>query len=261
MKNRVVSKILNALWLLLVFSIIIGAFLWLIYAFNIFSFKDIWTSFRIEKTNETDNEKYENVLLDLLPDNISNSKQYSFLDLSSDKARELLYSFEAPENYFWEVETYSGIQNAKRNQTHRIYKKGNKIRVDTIDKYIDMTTVFADNNTVIKNNKTGEIRKISNDTDFSYDNIINLASLVFLFSETEQKINFISVEASDGLEFLYVEFPKNKVNGIDEYFISLDYGIVFSATSKIDDEIVFSQKTINIDTKSMISDETFEIIN
>ena len=112
----------------------------------------------------------------------------------------------------------------------------------------------------IKNNKTGEIRKISNDTDFSYDNIINIAALDYLFSDKEQLVSFVSVSNAGDEKFLFVEIPKRNINGNDSYFISLKYGIVSNATSEINSETVFSQKTLKIDTTSVISDETFDVL-
>lgn len=262
MENKVFSKIVNAFWLIFIFAVVALGLLWFAYTFNIFSFRDSISSFlESGELSEESDVQLENKILHLIDASYDlEEDQYTYLELSSDKARELLYSFEPPENCYWEVETVSGVAKDKKTQVHRIYKKGDKIRVDTVDKFVDTTTVFSGSETVIKNNKTGEIRKISNDTDFSYDNIINIAALDYLFYENDQSVSFVSVSSADGEEFLYVEIPKINVSGKDLYFISLKYGIVSKATSEINSEIVFSQKTLKIDTTSVISDETFEVL-
>ena len=263
MKNGFFSRLFNALFIILLFSVIVLCLIWFIHTFNIFPLPNkienlFWSS--VEDKENLD--EIENSVLELLDDSFyKESGEYEYLTLTPDKATELLKSFKKCDKYFWEVETFSGTSENLRRQLHRIYKSGSKIRVDTVDDFTDSTTVFSDANTFIKNNITGEIKEINGDTEFYYGNVINIAALDYVFANENSKVSYVSVSDSNGEKYLYVEVPKTSFNGLDKYFISLNYGIVFTASSTINDENVFEQKTIKFDSVSLISDETFDISN
>lgn len=263
MKSNFLSKIIDAFWILLIFALIGAALIWFVNAFNIFPLPALFE--KIFSDNDEivlPGNELEKDILELIEFNESDSDyNYSYISLTPEKATVLLTDFDVTDKYFWEVETTSGTDKNKRTQTHRIYKKGDKIRVDTIDAYSDSTTVFLNGVTKIKNNKTGEIRQISGDTDFSYDNIVNIAALDYLFSDPKQTVDFVSVSQDGEEKYLYVETEKKAFSGKDVFFISIEDGVVLNATSEIDGKTVFSQKTINFDTVSLISDDTFELIS
>lgn len=263
MKKGTLQKIVDALFVLLIISVVFFALIWFVHAFDIFPIpKSIENLFFSDNKNDTainDDGK----ILELLPDSFqSGEHEYNFLTLTSEKASQLLSSLSKnDDSYFWEVETVSGIGKNKKTQTHRVYKKFDKVRVDTTDKITDTTTVFSDSVTVIMNNITGESRIIRGDTEFAYDNIVNIAALDYLFSDNETQVKYIGVLDKDFERYLYVEIPKLVFESQDIYLVSLEHGVVMTASTEIKGETVFSQKTITFDNNSLISDETFDLLN
>ncbi len=262
MKSNFFSKIIDAFWILLIVVLVVVGIFSFLNAFKIFPLNALLDKiFSNEEEVLLPDNQFEKDILKLIelnePDNDYN---YSYISLSHEKVSTLLGNLEATEKYYWEVETISGTDKNKRTQTHRIYKKGDKIRVDTVDAYSDSTTVFSDGITKIKNNKTGVIRQISGDTDFSYDNVINIAALAYIFSDEEQTVDFVGVVENGEEKYLYVETAKRTFSGKDMFFVSIEHGVVLNSTSEIDGETVFSQKTLNFDTVSLISDDTFELV-
>lgn len=263
MKNNIFSKIFNALLSVIVFIAIFSCLIWFIHTFNIFPLpENIENLFWSNSENKVNLDEIENRILELLDEGgMSDDGEYEYLLLTPEKATELLGDFKKCDKYYWEVETSTTSLGNTRKQIHRIYKSGDKIRVDTVDDFSDFTTVFSDGTTSLKNNLTGEIKKINGDTEFTYDNVVNIAALDYLFSYDDTKVSYVGVSNSNGEKYLYVEIPKTSLEGMDKYFISLDYGVVFNATSVVDSKTVFEQKTIAFDDVSLISDETFVISN
>ena len=261
MKNGMLQRITDAILILLMLLVVFFALVWFVHAFDIFPLPAPIEKLLGEKGNYETPTDDDDRVLELFRDNINlEEHDYNLLTLTTEKASELLSSFSAESStYFWEVETTSGSGNSKIIQKHKIYKKDNKTRIDTVDASSDTTVVFANGTTIIKNNKTGESRLIKGDTKFSYDTIINVASLDYLFKENNTPVKYIGVLDQDTEKYLYIEIPKSTLDGQDTFIVSLEYGIVMSADSIINGKSVFSQKTIKFDNKSIISDETFEI--
>lgn len=263
MKNKIFSKFFSAIFILLIFLIVVLGIIWFIHTFNIFPLPSKIENFFWSSSEKEENlDEIENNVLELLEDSfLEDVEEYDYLTLSPEKVTELLKNFEKCDKYFWKVETVSGTDNNTKVQLHCIYKKGSKVRIDTTDDFTDSTTLFFDNKTYVKNNVTGDIKEINGDTEFYFGNIVNIAALDYVFSKENSQVSYAGVSDSNGEKFLYVEVPKTNFNGDDKYFISLNYGLVFASTSTINDKIVLKQNTIEFDSVSLISDETFDIFN
>ena len=263
MKSNFFSKIKDAFLIVLIVAIIISSILFIANTFNVFPISELFNKMFLNSQEVVlPSNEFENEILELIKANEPKDEyNYSYISLTPDKATLLLSDFETTDKYFWEVETTTVTENRNRKQTHRVYKKGDKIRIDTIDAYSDSTVVFSNGVTKIKNNKTGKIREISGDTAFSYDNIVNIAALNYLFSDSGQVVDFVSVSENSEEKYLYIETSKKSIKGKDVFFISLEHGVVLTANSEIDDKTIFLQKTLNFDTVSLISDDTFDLVH
>ena len=260
LKSRAVSKVFDIFLTVLIITLVLIALVWFIHTFDIFSLPDKIENFFWPQHECDANDEIESKVVELISKSALEDDKFDFLVLTPSKATDLLKKIEIPEKFYWEVETTSQTGDDKRIQFHRIYKSGNKIRIDTTDDFIDTTTVFFDGFTYLKNNKNGETREISGDTDFAFDSIVNIAAVQYLLSEEDASVEYVSVSTAKGETFLYVDIPKTLVSGSDKYFVSLKSGLVFTATSQIGDDVVFSQETLNFDTTSLISDETFDVL-
>ena len=262
MKKAIISKIFEYIIIFLILLVVAASLLWFVRAFNIFDLPEgLEKLFYNQSDFVSESDEIEENVISLIQNNdfLDFDDNYSFLPLAPEKITELLSDFDYLDSYFWEVETSAGTDVVNHKQVHKIYKKNEKIRVDTTDAYSDVTTIFLDDLTYIKNNKTGDVRKISGDTDFSHDNVVNIAALDYLFSDSSVEVTLVEVSSHDDVKYLYVEVPKSSGLGIDKFYISLENGLVYFATSEINNKIIFSQKTLNFDKVSIISDEMFNI--
>lgn len=258
MKGTVFTKIIDVILTLLVCVLLVIALVWFVHTFNVFELPDfIENIFASDNVDSEKHDVFEENLLALMETQQYLDGDYQFVSLTKDKAIQLLSSINPVTNFFWEVETDFVYGNDSRKQLHRIYKRGDQIRIDTIEDGEDLTTVYSDSAVVTVNNVTGNITMFSGDTDFEYDKIINIAALEYaLNSDT---VNDIAIVESDGDKYIYAEIPKKDIDGVDKYFVSLDYGLVLSAASYIDGNEYFTQETLSFDTESVISDKAFEI--
>lgn len=260
MNKSVFSKIADIFLTVVICFAVIIALLWFVHTFNVFELPDFIESFfSTEKSSVEKKDEFEENLLKLLESESYTEGEYKYVTLTSDKALQLLASISVSSDYFWEVETTVEYDDDARVQLHKIYKQGNKVRFDTSDESTDFTTIISDVGSITVNNLTGEQVKFSGDTEFTYSRLINIAAMEHFLDSDNLNVNSIAVVEFENEKYLYVEIPKNGVSGIDKYFVSLDYGVVMYASSEIDGNQYFLQKTIRFDCDSIISDTAFEI--
>ena len=262
MNKSVFAKIADIFLTVVICFAVIIALLWFVHTFNVFELPDFIDSFfTTENTSVEKKDAFEENLLKLLESENYTDGEYKYVTLTSDRALQLLTSVGVSSDYFWEVETTVEYDDSKRVQLHKIYKQGNRVRFDTTDESTDFTTIISDAESVTVNNNTGELVKFSGDTEFTYTNLINIAAMEHFLASDNLNVNSVAVVEFENEKFLYVEVPKNGVSGIDKYFVSLNYGIVMYASSEIDGEQYFLQKTVRFDRDSTISNEAFVIMN
>lgn len=260
MNKTTVAKIADIVLSLLILAAVILALLWFVHAFNVFKLPAFienvfWPK---EEPKET-TDVYEEKLIALVEKQPYISGEYELVTLTADKALELLSGVVPVSDFFWNVETTYRHDSDIRTQKHMIYKKGDKVRVDTVEDGSDTTTVFLDGNTTVLDNETGESITFSGDTEFDYTELVNIAALKNALENTTTSVNEIAIAEFENEKYLYVEIPKPVINGTDVYFISLDYGLVLEATSSLDGKVYFTQKTQTFDANSVISDNAFDV--
>ncbi len=259
MNGSLFAKIRDIVLTVVVLVVAVIAIVWFIHTFNVFKLPDFVTVI-FEPHQQTDEmtDEREKQLLNLFENGFDSDDGYELAKLTKEKASEVLSSIVPLDDFFWEVETTVSYADDTRTQRHNIYKRGDKVRIDTADEQ-NTTTVFSDGKVVIFNGDTGESTTFSGDTDFSYSNIINIASLEYALKQPSLKVADISLVDMDGEKYLFAEIQKSEINGVDKYLISLEHGIVITASSFIDGIEYYSQKTIGFDAQSIISDEAFDV--
>lgn len=253
--KKVIDVVITVVFVLL----IAFALLWFVHTFNVFELPMFIRRFIEQDSGYVTNVDSSEVdLLSLIESEDYVSDNYTYVSLTANKAKQLLKSVPQPSNYYWQVETSFSYAGEQRKQKHFIYKQNDKIRVDTDENGIVFTTVFSEGRVYSINNLTGEKSEFSGDTDFTYMNIVNIAALDNFFNDSEAVVKYVAVVDVGEEKFLYVEIPKGTVNGLDKYFVSLDHGMVMYASSSIDGIDYFTQKTVEYDADSVISDSAFE---
>lgn len=259
MRGTVFAKVFDIALTLIACALVLLALGWFVHTFNVFELPPFMERFfGSDDNNAVNNDAFENNLLELIESSVDPNKDYEYVALSPEKAAQLLSSLEPVSDFFWEVETTFTRGSVSRTQLHKIYKQGERVRIDTVEEGLDLTTVIAKGKTVTVNNETGEVASFGGDTDFSYGNIINIAALDFA-DDSATTVNDIAIVEQDEKKYIYAEIPKKGINGVDKYFVSLDYGLVLTASSSVNGVDYFYQNTLSFDDSSVISDNAFDI--
>lgn len=258
MKASRFSKVIDVILTFVACVLFISALTWFVHTFEIFDLPDFVENVFWGPPKSNGQDEFEQNLLELMEKEPYIDGAYEYVRFTPDKALQLLSSVTPTSDFFWQVETIVSYGDASRTQLYKIYKKGEKVRVDTTEENSDLTTVFSDGITVTVNNRTGDTISFSDDTSFSYSNIINVAALEYVLT-TEPVVKDIAIVEIENEKYIYVEVPKKDIDGLDKYFVSLDHGLILYASSSIKGKEYFSQVTSVFDVESVISDNAFEL--
>lgn len=259
MSSTFARKVIDVIITVVIVVLVAFSLLWFVHTFNVFEIPDF-----IRRIIEPDTDysvtvdRSEADLLALIESEEYIGSDYTYVSLAADKAKQLLRSVPHTNSFYWNVEVEVSYGGSVRTQEHSIYKKNDKVRVDTEEDGTMLTTVFADGKVFSVNAATGVRSEFSGDTDFSYMNIINVAALEYFFNDKDAEVNYVAVVNVGDEQFLYVEIPKSNISGVDKYFVSLVHGTVMYASSSIDGVEYFTQKTVKFEANSVIPDSAFE---
>ncbi len=255
---KAIRKIIDILLTLFACVLLIFCLAWFVYTFDVFELPQFVEGFFSHNDNDEGLDESEENLLKLIESQSYIGGDFKPIEVTADRALEIISALPTDDEFFWCVETETQYKGKKRVQTHEIYKKGNKVRVDTSEDGRDYTTIFDGDLTTTINNSTGERSTQRGESDFSYTSIINIAAVEGILSMDNSLVRNISVVDTDEGQYLYFEASKKDIEGTDKYFISIDCGLVMSASSTIMENSYFTQTTTAFDSVSVISDSAFE---
>lgn len=188
------------------------------------------------------NEKIYNII-----DNQAGNTVTVYPEISHDKVKELLAAVEIPDSYYWYYESF--IYSARRSrESDGILKFENgdyRIEIYSPDGNLKKTVIETAGSTLVQTYESTASKSV----EFS-------AQSVSAFSEAgvPEAATFISsggedyayslIESEYGT-LLYAEFTSEKdgYRQNEEYYISLDYGIVVQAYCYENDMLIYSLKT------------------
>lgn len=255
---KAIKKIIDILLTLFVCVLLVFSLAWFVYTFDVFELPQFVESIFSRKNSDEGIDESEENLLKLIESQSYIGDSFKPVEVTIDRALEILSALPVDNEFFWRVVTETQYKGKARIQTHEIYKKGNKVRVDTSEEGRDYTTIFDGDVTTTINNSTGERSTQRGESDFSYTSIINIAAVEGILSVENSLVRDISVVDTDDGQYLYFEVSKKDIQGTDKYFISIDCGLVMSASSTIMENSYFTQTTTAFDSVSVISDSAFE---
>ena len=234
--------------------------LWFINYFKVFNLPDFVTEFFDGKKEESDASYYDRArFYEFLGENGAFLNSVDYVELTHDNVSSMVETLIFDENYYLEVkcEFFSGKDSA--STVHRIWSDIGKKRIDTNGQNESVTHVIKDNETYILNNYSGESKVIKGDTDFTFTDMINIADIKNYFEHDKTRVLDAKLVTTDTDKCLYVKFYSDSMDKTDEFFISLEKGVVLNAVSYIADEVVFEQTTLEYVSPTVHGEEIFEI--
>jgi hypothetical protein len=191
-----------------------------------------------------DDEKIYNSLRNEQYDTIS-----VYPDISFDTVKELISDVEMPESYYWYFK--STIYSSKKSRSYEgimKFDKGN-YRIELYSDSGDLEkTVIEDSGIISVQTYSGN----ANIAEFSASSTTVFAEAgvpsASAFIESDGEIYSYSLIESEYGTLLYAEFESKKDNfsQTEQYYISLDYGIVVRADCYENGVLVYSLKTASL---------------
>ena len=232
--------------------------LWFINYFKVFNLPTFISEFFDGKTEEPDASYYDRTrFYEFLEESGTSSSTTDFVQLTGENVADMTKTLMSEENYFLEVqcEYFSGKDSV--STLHRIWSSSDKKRVDTIGQNENVTHVLKDGETFILNNYSGESKTIKGDTDFILSDMINIADINKYFEHDKTQVADAKLVESDNDKHLYVKFYTESLDKTDEFFISLEKGVILNAVSLIGEEVVFKQTALEYIPQALHDENIF----
>jgi hypothetical protein len=227
---------------------------------GIFPLPQIISDFFNFEKGEVDQSYYdEERFYEFLSNNTSSDTEIKEVKLTVDNVSEFIRAIPVYSNYYWEIESQMLYSDKSTLYEYTIHSHNERYRIDEIHGNKNLTTVKDSEETVIRDNVTLNKRTIIGDTDFSFENLISIADIDFYLSSPDSVIKEARLIDTDTEKYLFVEFYTETLRKTDEFYISLDYGVVLFAMSRMGEEIVFTQKTNSFNPNYTPSDALFKI--
>ena len=234
--------------------------LWFFYYFNIFSMPNFITRFFGGRDGEVDSSYYnEEHFYDFLLKNEGVNTYFTEVSLTNDNVKSVISSITPISTFYWKAQTQLFYENKSNGYQHTVWSFDGKMRVDSASTYTNTTTVINEDTTLVRNNINGRVNKIVGDTDFSFDEIINIADIALYMDSSLSEVKEARFIDADSDKYLFVSFYTEKLDKVDSFYISLDYGIVLFAYSEISNVKVFEQKTQEFLKQYSYSEDIFKI--
>lgn len=255
-RNKIIEYFFSALIILIVVLLLLGFLLYFkiiptpAFLGNVFDFGK----------EEVDSSYYdESEFYAFLQNKQSTEADVKTLHVNTDNAADFIEALKTCENFYWELNTVDVYKNNEASSSHSIWSQDGKMRADTVSQYQNTTVVIDGDKTVVRNNKNGDVRTFEGDTDFTFESVVNIADIEFYIDSSDSAMKEASLVNTETEKYLCVVFENSELGKTDEFYISLDYGIVLFAVSYIDGEKVFTQTTKDFRPDYQASSDIFKI--
>ncbi len=243
-KKTALKRILECFFSGAIVALLLLLVLWFINFFKVFELPSFISDFFDGREESPDSSYFdESHFYEFLEQNNHSESDISYISIDTENVKGLIDVLISHSNFYWEVETTLFYDKDTTVTTHKMWDDGESVRVDSVSNGLNNSLIITDSETVFRNNLTGETRTISGDTDFTPENIINIADIKFYIDSEFTDITDARLIETAEEKYLFVKFYTEKFNKTDEFYLSLDYGVVLSATSEINGVVTFSQKT------------------
>lgn len=195
---------------------------------------------------------------DALADFESKKETYDRFEVSLDNAKQTLGEISMPDTMYWEAQITVLDGDKERVTDFKVYKSFENYRID-ISGTQYKTVIHNGSATYIRNNLTSQSRIIEKDSDFSFLDQINIAGLDSLLKNDDNRIMDVYIMNINNVDCMYVEYTNERLDKYDRYFVSLEFGCVVDAVSRLGDDTVYRLETINIVRAPDIKDSYFSI--
>ena len=256
----VLKKIVEYFFSAAIIGLALLLLLWFLYYFNVFPMPKFVTELFDGQDGGVDSSYYnEDDFYDFLEKKESVDTELLEVELTVDNVKKVIAAIDPVDTFYWKAETEIFYEDKSDSSTHNVWSQNGKVRVDSVTTFENVTTVIENDTTGIRNNFNGQVNKIVGDTDFSFDEMINIADIDFYMDSSLSEVKEAKFIKTDDGEYLFVSFYTGELDKTDSFYLSLDCGIVLFAYSEIASETVFNQKTLEFRKQETLGEDVFKI--
>lgn len=189
-------------------------------------------------------------------------KEYHFSAITTENAVSAIKMIETADSFYavFTAESFSGSRTVSTKT--KVWKNADRYRTESQGN-MNKTCICDGKNVKITNDEraTSAIYPVSG--SFNYSEEIGVADIGYILENAQSKITSARFARTAGIQtsgnIIYAEFYDEKTDCREEFYISVDYGVILTAQSFIGDELVY-RLTTNEFIKDYISDGTMFII-
>ena len=217
----------------------------------------------------SDNEPLDQTVIDKKDEEIYNSlsavnsqKEYHFSSITADNAIDAIRLIQPAEKFYavFTAEVFSGNESVS-TQT-KVWKNMEKYRTESQGD-VNKTCICDGERVKITNDEraTSGIYPVSE--SFSFSEEIGVADIRYILENAQNEIISVRFARTAGIQtggnIIYAEFSDKDTGYREEFYISIDYGILLSAQTFMGDELIY-RLTTNEFIADYVSDGTMFVI-
>ncbi|MBQ9976949.1 MAG: hypothetical protein IJP16_10600 [Clostridia bacterium] len=258
-KKSNLKKILEYIFSVILILALILVILWALFFYKVLPTPSFLSAL-FNSEDEVDSSYYnEERFYDYLESISDAETEIRTLTVEIDNVSDFINAVKVRDNYYWELEVENFYGGESNKYSHSVWATDKKLRVDSTSKYSDTTTVIDEDGVRIRNNKNGETNVFGTDAKLTFSSVVNIADIEFYLESKQSEIQEAGLIDTDTEKYLYVRVYTESLDKTDEFYVSLDSGIVLFASSEIASERVFVQTTRELRTNYTAASDIFRI--
>lgn len=260
-KKSVLKKIFGYFFFGAIALLFLVLVLWFLSYFKIVELPEFITNiFNTDKAENVDSHYYdESRLWELISSENQEVSEFSYVSLDAGNVGDFIFALNTVDDYFWYVKTQFFYEHRELNIFNSVWSGGDSVRIDEVSDYSDLTYLFENGTVTVLNNLTGERSISSGDSDRIFANIITVADVKKYIESKKSTVREACIIEYDGEKYIYINVYTEELDKTDEFYVSVDYGIVLYAMSEIASEVVFTQTTSEFQAGKATSLDMFKI--
>jgi|GEM_PF-3521159 len=194
---------------------------------------------------------------------VNAQKEYHFSAITTENAVEAIKMIEMADSFYavFTAEVFGGGESVATKT--KVWKNEDKYRTETQGS-VNKTTICDGEKIKITNDDrtTYGIYPVSG--EFSFSEEIGVADINYILENAQNEIISVRFARTAGIQtggnIIYAEFFDQETGYREEFYISIDYGILLSAQTFMGDELIY-RLTTNEFIQNYVSDGTLFVIN
>lgn len=194
---------------------------------------------------------------------VNSQKEYHFSSITAENAIDAIKMIQTSDMFYavFTAEVFSGDNSVSTRS--KVWKNGVKYRTETQGS-VNKTSVCDGEKIKITNDESATFQIYPVGEGFTFSEDIGVADIKYILENAQNDIISVRFARTAGIQtggnIIYAEFYDKETEYREEFYISIDYGILLSAQTFMGDELIY-RLTTNEFIADYVSDGTMFIVN